>query len=180
MSSLADPFNSRWTGVRVFRPRSVTARLTHQSGLFTIHEPPSLSVEDALLTGQMARGARLRKIVIPGGLRRQCRLALLRYGIDRSLLFGDLDGLSRQMAWEMQNLDAWDTAYVDNDFGLDTGGPEKVPLPARPPRVRRSSRAQSDAAIRPDSGLQPADIVALPRRDAGKRRGLPRDRQTQS
>jgi hypothetical protein len=115
-TSAADPFSSTWAGVWVYRPRGVTVRIAAQLGLFTIHQPPTLSLEKHVLGGGEPT-YRIEKLIIPASLRRDFRFILQMYGVDRSTLFGDLDGLSTQMAWEMENLSAWKEAYINSQIG---------------------------------------------------------------
>lgn len=117
--SYGEPFDTRWKGVRVHRPRGIVTRLVRQSGLFTIHQPPYLALED-FLAGEDPAGDsfRLEKIIIEEGYRNDLRTDLQFMGIDLASLMGDLDALSVQMGWEMERLKTWGSPYLDVDLGL--------------------------------------------------------------
>jgi hypothetical protein len=83
-----DPF--RITSVKRFIPRHVTSRITAQSGLFTIHPDPS---EDS----RNMEG--VTKMIIRSSFRKKLKSILYKYGVHRSSLFPDLDGLSSHIRW---------------------------------------------------------------------------------
>jgi hypothetical protein len=81
-------------GIGVFKPRGIAARITRQGGIFTHHNPPDLSLEDALNPGD-----EIHQIVITGSYRKDLVFELDRYGFNRMTLFPDLDGLSEYCNW---------------------------------------------------------------------------------
>ena len=87
VESQKDPFSVD----RVARviPNHVTARISVQSGLFTIHPSPS---EPFTAPG-------VEKFVIPANSRKPIKRALHKVGIDNASLFPDLDGIARHIDW---------------------------------------------------------------------------------
>lgn len=83
----SDPFAI--TRVRVFIPKHVTARITAQTGVFTVHPNP----KEALDLSSIER------LVIPAKSRAPLKNILHKYGIDRATLFPDLDGLTAHLQW---------------------------------------------------------------------------------
>ena len=99
-----DPFNIDDQEVlnnQVFRfsPRSVVQRIVRQGGIFTIHFPPSCSLDE-----QLPRGDKLEKIIIDKEYQKQFSIDLSHYGINKMSLFPDLDGLSKHINWSSLNL----------------------------------------------------------------------------
>ena len=82
-----NPFELTWVGK--FIPRHLTPRITAQSGLFTIHPNPYEPFESD----------DIEKLIIPNKIRLDLKRTLDKYGIDRSSLFPDLDGLARHIQW---------------------------------------------------------------------------------
>lgn len=68
----------------VFFPAHLSARITSQSGAFTIHPEPWKPFDSALI----------RKLRIPNNLRRPMRNMLEQYGVNPKSVFSDLDGLA--------------------------------------------------------------------------------------
>jgi hypothetical protein len=85
-----DPFHINRTLKYV--PRIVTRRLAVQLGVFTAHPDPALPFYPEA-------ECECIKIIIPGRLRRELRYILYRYGVNRSTLFPDLDGLAKHLRW---------------------------------------------------------------------------------
>ena len=82
-----DPFV--YGNVGKFIPRHVTPRITAQEGLFTIHSDlynPFDSDE-------------IEKIIVPNNIRHDLKRTINTYGIDRYLLFPDIDGLTAHIKW---------------------------------------------------------------------------------
>lgn len=84
--------------VSIFRPRGIVPRITRQGGLFTIHGPPTTSLED-LPAGSVL----LEQIVIRPEYRATLLAELAFYGISSASLFPDLDGLSRFLNWSVDS-----------------------------------------------------------------------------
>jgi len=83
-----DPFDYKRVGK--FIPRHITARITAQSGLFTIHPNPYVPFTSD----------KIDRIIIPNDIRFTLKKTLNRYGINRVSLFPGLDGLARHIQWE--------------------------------------------------------------------------------
>jgi hypothetical protein len=83
-----DPFEYKRVGK--FIPRHITARITAQSGIFTIHPNPH----------EHFTSKKIDHIIIPNDIRFTLKKTLNRYGINRVSLFPGLDGLARHIQWE--------------------------------------------------------------------------------
>jgi hypothetical protein len=83
-------------GINKVKPKGLLQRITRQSGIFTIHNPPGLYLAEP------GRGSdRLETIIIAQTYRQTLLEELSYYGINRLTLFPDLDGLSRHVNWYM-------------------------------------------------------------------------------
>jgi hypothetical protein len=91
-----DPMTCK--GISIFRPSGVVPRITRQSGLFTIHNPPSKPL-DVLPPGVVT----LQRIVIGERYRAGLLSDLAFYGISSASLFPDLDGLSESLNWSAES-----------------------------------------------------------------------------
>ena len=85
------PFD--FSGVVLFLPRRVVARIGRQLGVFTVHGSPGQDLTTAL------PGARLMKMVIQKELKHKFLLDLSDLAIDQFSLFPDLDNLSTHIGW---------------------------------------------------------------------------------
>ena len=99
-----DPFNITDESIinnKVFRfsPRPIVQRIMRQGAIFTIHFPPSCSLDECLPPGD-----RLEKIVIDKAYQKQFSIDLSHYGINKMSMFPDMDGLSRHINWSSLNL----------------------------------------------------------------------------
>ncbi|MED1114026.1 FRG domain-containing protein [Bacillus paramycoides] len=101
---ITEAFNSPFEvqGIRKFKPNASAKRITSQGGIFTIHNPPSLDLQENL-----AEGCILEKIIIDKSYRRELRFELNQYGINDLNLFPDLDGLSEHVNFYMENRLFW-------------------------------------------------------------------------
>ena len=77
-------------GVVTFMPPHSTVRIVAQAGCFTFHSDPESALSDS---------DHLEKYVIEPGFRQEALFMLNRYGINRHILFPDLDGLARGLVW---------------------------------------------------------------------------------
>jgi len=82
-----DPFDRNTIGK--FIPRHVTARITAQHGLFTIHPNPTKIFESS----------KIDRLIIINKCRKTLKRQLDKYGINQASLFPDLDGLSKHIEW---------------------------------------------------------------------------------
>lgn len=87
-------------GIFRVNPRSIAPRIMRQSGIFTIHNPPSKALNDCLPKGDV-----LEKILIDESYRKKFSIELSHYGINKLSMFPDLDGLSKHVNWSYLNLD---------------------------------------------------------------------------
>jgi hypothetical protein len=95
-SQRADPFKHR--GTIAVRPRHISRRIPWQMGVFTIHHRP--------LEVWWPKSA--ERWVIPHRLRFRMKQELVGLGINRSLLFPDLEGLAGDLAWRIETgANAW-------------------------------------------------------------------------
>lgn len=81
------------TGIFGYHPKAISPRVLNQKGLFTVHCEPSrhIDIEKSRNAGDHPNLARL---IIPARLKKDILGLLEDYGIDRSFMFPDLDGLS--------------------------------------------------------------------------------------
>lgn len=91
----ATPFKSK--GIKKVKPNGLASRVVRQSGIFTIHEPPTNSIE-----ANLSEKEELHKIIIKKHYRKKLREELSYYGINELSLFPDLDGLSSHVNWIME------------------------------------------------------------------------------
>ena len=84
-------------GVLGLKPKGVAQRITRQAAVFTVHSPPTAELSVA------TEGSRLRRFVIARTARKQLLRELDFYGVNRSTLFPDLDGLAAYMNWYAEN-----------------------------------------------------------------------------
>ncbi len=75
--------------VGTFYPPHITGRITAQAGLFTIHPVPNVELQ----------GPEITKLTICKEAREQIKDILNVYGINRAVLFPDLDGIAAHIAW---------------------------------------------------------------------------------
>ena len=91
-TSLTDPMLVS-SGVYLFETAPVSARITTQRGIFTLHGDPTIAMPVPAS----------ETFDIPGGLRDAFQSRLLDLGIDASFIFPDLDGLCRTLDWRMKS-----------------------------------------------------------------------------
>ncbi len=89
-------------GVYKVKPRGTAQRIIRQSGIFTMHNPPTLELSSRLEDDQ-----KLEKIIIDKTYRNELKFELSQYGISDLTLFPDLDGLSSHINWFMRNHSYW-------------------------------------------------------------------------
>jgi hypothetical protein len=93
-----NPFTGRLT--QVFRPRHHAPRIVAQSGWFTAHKFMDKEIPFIPLEVNKNYKARVLKVIVPATLFHVLRNELNRCGINAASLFGDLDGLTRQITSE--------------------------------------------------------------------------------
>lgn len=80
-------------GVFGFFPKSISPRVLNQKGIFTVHCEASRNIE--VMESRFGNGGpNLLVLTIPAELKERVLNHLEDYGIDKSVLFPDLDGLS--------------------------------------------------------------------------------------
>ncbi len=99
-TSAQTPFER--SGVTQFIPTQVSARVSRQIGVFTVHNPPTLSLDKG-----MTPLDRFERIVISADYRKELLFELNQYGVNAQSLFPNLVGLSRQFSWVMASFDYW-------------------------------------------------------------------------
>jgi len=102
-AKITNPLSTRRT--MIFRPRHLTSRIIAQSGWFTIHRYIPDRPGFVPLEHNSRQRARLQKITIPGKYFPALREDLSRCGISAGALFGDLNGISKQLSWEYSPLE---------------------------------------------------------------------------
>jgi SAM-dependent methyltransferase len=86
-------------GIHRVAPSSVTPRIGRQGGIFTLHGPPTLQLDQSLPGGDI-----IEKLIIRSEHKREFAIQLSHYGVNRMSLFPDLDGLSSHLNWAFTNL----------------------------------------------------------------------------
>lgn len=100
---MADPLSTRRT--LIFRPRHLTPRIIAQSGWFTVHRYMPTRPGFIPLENNSRQKNRLWKIEIPSKYFPALREDLSRCGLNAGTLFGDLNGISKQLCWEFPPLE---------------------------------------------------------------------------
>ena len=98
-SKRGSPFGN--SGISIYYPSSVVPRIVRQGGIFTVHTPPTKSVED------MNPGAALDKIILAKAFKIDLVSVLDQYGINVSTVMPDLDGLSKYINWKVLEGPPW-------------------------------------------------------------------------
>lgn len=91
-------------GLGTYWPAGVVPRIVRQGGIFSIHgspKEPMIGESDGVLE--------LAKIVVPSNSRDGLLRELSYYGINASMLFPDLDGLSQFLNWTVESKEYWGT-----------------------------------------------------------------------
>jgi hypothetical protein len=99
----SEPFAGDRT--RVFRPRHITRRIIAQSGWFTSHKYLDDKEKFIALELNKRYKDRLTKVAIPAAAFSDLRRDLDRCGVNAAALYGDIDGLCRQIEWLHSLLD---------------------------------------------------------------------------
>lgn len=86
-----DPFAI--TDVSFFWPRAVTARITTQSGLFSVHPNPDVGWPEPLAVAENV-------FDIPGEMRGFFQKRLFYLGVHNQVLMGGLDGVGSRLSWQ--------------------------------------------------------------------------------
>lgn len=95
-----------------YRPHHITKRIAAQRGLFTIHPDPKQALE-LLNKGPM----KVHRAIVCKKLKKKLSFNLSRFGINRSSLFPDLDGLAAHIMWMYSNEDPSEEKHItDKDL----------------------------------------------------------------
>jgi len=86
-----DPFSI--SDVSFFWPRAVTARITTQSGLFSVHPAPNVGWDEPL-------SAANNVFDVPGDMRGFFQKRLFYLGVHNQVLMGGLDGVGSRLSWQ--------------------------------------------------------------------------------
>lgn len=100
-----DPENtspSKHKMVSLLKPSGIVTRITRQGGLFTVHADPKKPLEKSIKDKN-----KLKKITIDKRYKKKLVFELNHYGINKSTLFADLDGLSEHVCWSLENREFW-------------------------------------------------------------------------
>lgn len=93
VSPAIDPDPFALTAIKFLMPRSLTTRITSQSGVFSVHPRPDLAWDEPL-----SNPAHI--FDIPGEMRGFFRRKLFYFGIDDQRIRGGLDGLCGRLSWQ--------------------------------------------------------------------------------
>jgi hypothetical protein len=94
-----DPMS--FQGVGRFAPRHVISRIARQSGVFTIHGPPTIAIDEG------GTDYEFRRLVIAREYRDELLRDLEHFYIHQAALFPDLDGLAAYVNWKFENQINW-------------------------------------------------------------------------
>ncbi len=83
----------------VFWPNHLTDRIRAQSGCFTVHDFLTSTGKFVTFDSALSDKAKLTKFLIPPRAFAGIRYALDQLGVNQSVVFPDLDGLSAHIAW---------------------------------------------------------------------------------
>jgi hypothetical protein len=92
----SNPFN--FSGIAICYPSGVVPRISRQGGLFSVHGPAELPIEDG---SEYIRD--LHRIIISKSYRETLLSDLSYYGINNLSMFPDLDGLSKFINWGIES-----------------------------------------------------------------------------
>jgi hypothetical protein len=84
-----------FNGVACYLPRSISPRLLNQQGMFTVHSPANSEIK-VNKSRLFPEHTNIKKIIIPHALKKELEDMISDYGINSSMIFPDLDGLSQQ------------------------------------------------------------------------------------
>jgi len=98
------PVIERIAKVLLYRPRAVTQRILVQQSVFTVHPQVAINLEPVPILFGNQNTSNLMKIVIPQNLKRTFQNELRRYGVSEVSLFPDLDGLSKNVNWQTEQI----------------------------------------------------------------------------
>ncbi len=90
--------------ISIVRPKSITPRITKQSGVFTIHPNATEKINKDTFSS-------IEKIIIPKEIKKNIMFKLNQFDINVSSLFPDLDGLARHICWHIENMEYWDSKF---------------------------------------------------------------------
>jgi len=91
-----------YKGIGRYKPKGIASRILRQSAIFTVHNPPHLSLKKTLKNND-----KLESIIISNKYRKELMFELNQYGINALSLFNDLSGLSKHINWYMANCFYW-------------------------------------------------------------------------
>lgn len=86
----SSPFT--FSGIALYRPRALAARISRQGAVFTVHGPPSEPISE--------RHGALYRVDIDEAFRPALLKDLALFGISHASMFPGLEGLSRAMNWQ--------------------------------------------------------------------------------
>lgn len=108
-----------YTGISAFRPSAFAARISRQSGNFTIHGPPDREIVEDEAIGL------LRRYIVPRKMRESMVRGLDQFGCNAASIFPDLDGLSSYMNWLIRQKDLrLQITREENRVAPENGGAE--------------------------------------------------------
>jgi hypothetical protein len=74
-------------------PRAISPRLLNQQGMFTVHSPSDKKIA-VTASRRSKKRTNIKKIIIPCDMKKDLEEMISDYGINSSMIFPDLDGLS--------------------------------------------------------------------------------------
>jgi len=95
------PFNN--TKLHIYTPQSISARIRAQRGIFTLHPNICNGLDDEYMERYLPKNSKdwkLDSVKIDSKYKPEIRKQLYKIGIHEEMLFPDLDGFSRHVAWK--------------------------------------------------------------------------------
>jgi hypothetical protein len=96
--------------IGIYQPSASSTRIINQLGYFTIHNKPSLALNDHTKDGE------LTKFIINKNIKKEIMYMVHQYGINYLTLFPDLDGLSKHLSWFIENNKYWNGEIKLDDY----------------------------------------------------------------
>lgn len=90
--------------IHFYQPSTASPRVANQYGYFTIHNEPSLELNED--TCELK--TEIEKILIPKEIKQDLIFSLNQYGINYLTIYPDLEGLSKHLSWFCKEYEYWD------------------------------------------------------------------------
>ena len=95
---IEDPFKIEKDTIILIQPQGTSTRLNNQLGYFSLHNPPTKSLDGE---------KHLTKIKIPSELKPEIIFMLNQFGVNNLSVFPDIEGLTKHLNWFYTNYNYW-------------------------------------------------------------------------